>query len=173
MKALKLSSNSDEKKQLKAQCTEMMSDADRIKKTEQWTSPLAPPPTRSKYEHIGHWAAEVAVSSGSDTAVQDGTTQSTLSRHESSSTVAFGERTRAASGISSTCFLVHHLFNPQAPFLQLHPAHKLSSNLQHCLLMFWKFFSQSIDQGHRLMYRSKNIQVPKLPTKLRISSMGS
>jgi len=107
MKALKLSSNSDERKQLKAQCSEVMSDADRIKKTESWISSHAPPPTRSQNEHIGHRAAEVAVSSGSSTAVKDSTAQPTLSRHESSSsTMAFDDHARAASGNSSTCFIV-------------------------------------------------------------------
>ncbi|KAL7775377.1 hypothetical protein CFE70_009220 [Pyrenophora teres f. teres 0-1] len=96
MKALKLSSNSDERKQLKAQCSDVMSDADRIKKSEQWKPPHAPPPN-SRNERIGHWAAEVAVSAASTDAGRDGTIPSNLSRHDSSSTIAFGDRTRAAS----------------------------------------------------------------------------
>ncbi|KAE8827491.1 hypothetical protein PTNB85_08844 [Pyrenophora teres f. teres] len=98
MKALKLSSNSDERKQLKAQCSDVMSDADRIKKSKQWKPPHAPPPN-SRNERIGHWAAEVAVSAASTDAGRDGTIPSNLSRHDSSSTIAFGDRTRAASAL--------------------------------------------------------------------------
>ncbi|RMZ70252.1 cysteine protease [Pyrenophora seminiperda CCB06] len=92
MKAFKLSSNSDERKQLKTKCSEIMSEADRIKKTKQWTPLFALPPTRVNNECIGHGAAEIATSSTSIAAVESGTAfvQPTGPFHTtSSSTPAF------------------------------------------------------------------------------------
>ncbi|KAJ4384556.1 cysteine protease [Didymella sp. IMI 355093] len=42
MKALKLSSRADEKKQLKARCGALMDAADRIKNSEEWTPSVDP-----------------------------------------------------------------------------------------------------------------------------------
>ncbi|KAI2475672.1 Cysteine proteinase [Pyrenophora tritici-repentis] len=80
MKAMKLSSNSNERTQLHAQCIEAMNDADSIKKNEQWTPPNAPPPS-SQNERISHWAAEVTV--------HDSSTPSNWSRHDSPSSTAY------------------------------------------------------------------------------------
>ena len=55
MKAIKLSSSPEEKKQLKAECHEIMDVAGRIKNDPDWR------PQRTKHEQIGQWAAEVAV----------------------------------------------------------------------------------------------------------------
>jgi calpain-7 len=62
MKAIKLSSSPDEKKQFKAQCHEIMDVATRIKNHPDWRPEGgAPQPARTKHEQIGQWAAEVAV----------------------------------------------------------------------------------------------------------------
>lgn len=61
MKALKLSSHPDDKKQLKAQCGVLMDVADRIKKSSDWT-PLVRQSATNSDAQIGQWAANVDVS---------------------------------------------------------------------------------------------------------------
>ncbi len=61
MKALKLSSNPDEKKDLKAQCGVLMDVADRIKKSNDWT-PLKRQPETSNTAQIGQRVADVDAS---------------------------------------------------------------------------------------------------------------
>lgn len=100
MKALKLSSNLDERKQLKAQCGDMMNIADRIKKSTEWTPWAEQQPTSNKAERIDHWAAEVAVSANSVTPVEDVTPQKSSSRHGLSSTPATIEGVRVTSDSS-------------------------------------------------------------------------
>jgi len=86
MKALKLSSNPDEKKQIKAQCGEMMNVADRIKSTETWTPLVAPQSSSSRDERVGQWAAQFARSATPGTVFEDSTTRSDTSRCDISST---------------------------------------------------------------------------------------
>jgi calpain-7 len=82
MKAMKLSSDPDEKRRLKSQCAEFLDMAERIKRTGEWASLVNPstvnPSTASpstvnpstvnpstendKHEQIGQWVADVAVS---------------------------------------------------------------------------------------------------------------
>lgn len=62
MKALKLSSDPDEKKHLKSQCGILMDVADRIKTSSDWT-PFAERPKTTKDMQIGQWAANIEVSS--------------------------------------------------------------------------------------------------------------
>jgi calpain-7 len=85
MKALKLSSDQDERKLLKAQCGEIMNVADRIKKTVTWTPPANSQQTDTKNNHTGQWAAQVAVTANPASAFEDATTQSNSSRHGFSS----------------------------------------------------------------------------------------
>jgi calpain-7 len=56
MKALKLSSRADEKKQLKARCGALMDAADRIKNSEEWTPSVDP---NTKEARILRWAANI------------------------------------------------------------------------------------------------------------------
>jgi calpain-7 len=110
MKALKLSSTPDEKKQLKAQCGEIMNVADRIKNTETWEPQVKPRPASSKSEQIGQWAAEVAVTADAVDAFEDLTSQSSSSRYGLSSTtapVAYVHETIGKSSASSISALVH------------------------------------------------------------------
>jgi calpain-7 len=62
IKALKLSSNPDEKKALKAQFTTVADAADRIKTTKVWSPPPQPqaPRQRTKSDMIGQWAVDVS-----------------------------------------------------------------------------------------------------------------
>jgi hypothetical protein len=101
MKAMRLSSNTDEKKQLKAQCGEIMNVADRIKNTEAWKPSVALQPTNSRDEQIGQWAAEVAVDADSIATFQDMTSESGSSHYGLSSTLVPVENTRTTSGKSS------------------------------------------------------------------------
>jgi calpain-7 len=56
MKALKLSSNVDEKKELKARCGALIDTADRIKNSDEWTPSVDP---NTKEAQIGRWAASI------------------------------------------------------------------------------------------------------------------
>jgi calpain-7 len=95
MKALKLSSEPDEKKQLKAQCSEFMDIADRIKNAKDWAALIrqlpegtkSEPPKRTKHEQIGKWAAEVAGSTNPTNKFEDTASQSSYSLHGLSSKV--------------------------------------------------------------------------------------
>jgi calpain-7 len=59
VKAIKLSSTVEQKKELKAKCGVIMDTADRIKKSENWT-PLAPPVRQDfKQGEVEQWAANV------------------------------------------------------------------------------------------------------------------
>lgn len=79
IEALKLSSIPEERKQLKAQCGEMMNVADQIKKTETWV-PAKPPSTSSKDTQTGQWAAQGIESAASLSEVGHATTRSSSSR---------------------------------------------------------------------------------------------
>ncbi|USP73177.1 hypothetical protein yc1106_00451 [Curvularia clavata] len=85
IEALKLSSSPDERKQLKAQCGEMMNVADQIKKTETWI-PAKPPSTPSKDAQTGQWAARGIESAASSSEVGHATTRSSSSRPDPSPT---------------------------------------------------------------------------------------
>jgi calpain-7 len=104
MQALKLSSNPQEKKQMKAQCGIIMDVAGRIKNDENWLPSVAPQRTRTKSEQIGQWAADVAVeatiSAPASTVFEDTVSQS--SRVELSSSTAPVDNVSAPSGKLST-----------------------------------------------------------------------
>ena len=103
MKALKLSSSPEEKKDLKSQCGVIMDVADRIKNSKEW-APLAPPKQeRTKNEEIGRWAADVAQSAASAAPYQGASPQPAAALLvDISSTPAVAQNTRAASGNSLT-----------------------------------------------------------------------
>jgi calpain-7 len=101
MKAIKLSSSPDEKKQLKAQFGEYMDVADRIKNTETWEPEVKPRPANSRNEQIGLWAAEVAVTAVPVDAFEGLTSQSSSSRYGFSSTTAPVDHDHATIGKSS------------------------------------------------------------------------
>jgi calpain-7 len=110
MQALKLSSNPQEKKQIKAQCGIIMDVAGRIKNDENWIPSVAPQRTRTKSEQIGQWAADVAVeatnSAPASTVHEDITSQS--SRVELSSSTAPVDNVSAPSGKLSTSSFSFH-----------------------------------------------------------------
>ncbi|KAF2827642.1 cysteine proteinase [Ophiobolus disseminans] len=101
MKALRLSSDPKEKKQLKAQCGDIMTVAGRIKNDTDWKPSVDPPQARTKNEQIGQWAAQV-VSSQSATVSEYTASQSTVSHHDLSSTTAPVDNVSAPSGKYST-----------------------------------------------------------------------
>lgn len=82
MKALKLSSSPEERKQLKAQCGEIMNVADHIKKTDTWI-PAKPPSAGSTDERTGQWVAQVAATTASSSGVRDTTTPDPSHQHDS------------------------------------------------------------------------------------------
>jgi calpain-7 len=95
MKAMKLSSDPDEKRRLKSQCAEFLDMAERIKRTGEWASLVNPstvnPSTASpstvnlstendKHEQIGQWVADVAVSADLTHTFRDTASHSSASR---------------------------------------------------------------------------------------------
>jgi calpain-7 len=97
MKALKLTSDPNEKKELKAQCGEAMDVAGRIKNDTKWKPSVEPPQARTRNERIDQWATEV-VSAQSSTGLEDIVSQSSLSRHGLASTTAPVDDASAPSG---------------------------------------------------------------------------
>jgi len=97
MKALKLSSDPNEKKQLKAQCGDIMNVAGRIKNDTDWKPSVERRQIRTKNEQIGQWAAEV-VSAQSSAGFEETASQSSLSRHGLSSTTAPVDNVSVPSG---------------------------------------------------------------------------
>ncbi|KAH7085386.1 hypothetical protein BKA63DRAFT_16658 [Paraphoma chrysanthemicola] len=87
MKALKLTADATEKKQLKAQCGEIMNVAGRIKDDANWTPLGESHQASTKHERIGQWAAQVD-SAQASASFEDTVSQSSLSRHGLSSTTA-------------------------------------------------------------------------------------
>lgn len=134
MKALKLTSNPDEKKQLKAQCGDMMNVADRIKNTETWTPPIAPQLSGARDERVGQWAAQVAGTATPGTAFEDSTTRSETSQYGLSSTTGPVDG-QAASGKSSasslSAFVCQSSLPSTVPFIR-QDAHQSAMPLVNC-----------------------------------------
>ncbi|KAF2129911.1 cysteine proteinase [Dothidotthia symphoricarpi CBS 119687] len=101
MKALKLSSSVEEKKQLKAQCAVIMDVADRIKNAKEWTPLTKRQPEKTKHEQIGQWAVNVANTAQSAVTSEDATSQSNSSYRGLSSTTLPVEHVFEVSGKSS------------------------------------------------------------------------
>jgi calpain-7 len=105
MKALKLSSDPNEKKQLKAQCGAIMDAAGRIKNDANWKPTVGPRQARTRNEQIDQWAAEV-VSAQSPAAVPEDTASHTsLSRLGEASTTASVDNVIVPSGKISTSLI--------------------------------------------------------------------
>ncbi|KAH9862133.1 hypothetical protein IAQ61_010336 [Plenodomus lingam] len=100
MKALKLSSNPDERRELKAQCGEIMTVADHIKKSPNWTPSAQQQPKSVKNTRIDQWAKDVAGTGGSATTFEDDISQSSSSRHGLSSATAPVGNVGASTGSS-------------------------------------------------------------------------
>lgn len=97
MKALKLSSNAEEKKQLKTQCGVLMDVADRIKMSKDW-SPLAQQqPENNMTAQIDQWAANVDVSASPGPAYEGTSSLQSLSPFSTSPSAA-PANTRSVSG---------------------------------------------------------------------------
>jgi len=109
MEAIQLSSNPDERKELKAQCSEMLTRADRIKADETWTPLVKPQPSSSRDERVGQWAKEVAGTATPGTSFEDSTTRSNTSRWALSSTTGpiDGPAASGKSSASSFSAFVH------------------------------------------------------------------
>ncbi|KAJ4365697.1 cysteine protease [Neocucurbitaria cava] len=121
MKALKLSSNPDEKKQLKEQCGDIMNVANHIKNSPDWTAAAKQQPATNQNERIGQWAAEVAVNAEHETDPGDVASRSSSSRYGLSSTTTPVENVRATSGkssVSSVPALVQSGGSPDATYAQ-------------------------------------------------------
>ncbi|KAJ4984518.1 PALB protein [Stagonosporopsis vannaccii] len=109
MKALKLSSNPEEKKQLKAQCGVLMDVADRIKSSSNWT-PLIEQHNTTQNAHIGQWAAHADMSGTPSLACEE-TASLANSPVYSSNQTAPSVNTQSTSGNSPFSFPLHSLFD--------------------------------------------------------------
>jgi calpain-7 len=105
MSALKLSSNPNEKKQLKAQCSDIMTTAGRIKNDANWKPAVEPQGRMSQRLNINQWAAEVVSAQSTTTGYEDNASDSNVSRHGLSSTTAPVDYVSVSSGKPSTSFL--------------------------------------------------------------------
>ena len=65
MKAMRLSQDPSERKELKSQCAVIMDTADRIKKDDNWQPSLGQSQTSPKNNKIGQWATDVALTTRS------------------------------------------------------------------------------------------------------------
>ena len=90
MKALKLSSSSDEKRQLKSQCGVLMDVADRIKKSTNWTPLSKEQPESTKSAQIGQWAANVSALTSSASAYKETASPGTPTTYSVSQSVVPG-----------------------------------------------------------------------------------
>jgi calpain-7 len=87
MKAVKLSSSSDEKRQLKSQCGVLMDVADRIKKSTNWAPLSKEQPQSTKSAQIGQWAADVSALTRSASAHKETASSSTPTTYSDSQSV--------------------------------------------------------------------------------------
>jgi calpain-7 len=101
MKALKLSSDPNEKKLLKAQCSDIMTTAGRIKSDTNWKPTAESLSLRPGKVDISQWAAEVVSAQSTSAGLEDITSQSSLSRHGLSSTTAPVDNVSIPSGKTS------------------------------------------------------------------------
>lgn len=139
MKALKLTSDPNEKKQLKAQCGEAMNVAGRIKNDTNWKPSVEPPQARTRNERIDQWATEV-VSAQSSTGLEDIISQSSLLRRGLSSTIAPVDDTSALSGqysASSVSFggRNEYAHNSERRQQSVQPAHELLIDIAEAPLL--------------------------------------
>jgi calpain-7 len=105
MSAMKLSSDPNEKKQLKQQCSDIMTTAGIIKNDANW-KPLVNAQARTPQKlDINQWAAEVVSSQSTTTGFGDNASQSSLSHHGLSSITAPVENTSGLSGKTSVSSL--------------------------------------------------------------------
>jgi calpain-7 len=90
MKAMKLSSDPNEKKQLKSQCSDIMNTAGRIKNDTDWRSAVDSQQARVQTQkvNISQWAAEVVSAQPTPVDFGNNVSQSSLSRHGLSSMTA-------------------------------------------------------------------------------------
>jgi calpain-7 len=98
MSALKLCSDPNEKKQLKAQCSDMMTTAGRIKNDASWKPAVKAQGRTSQKLDINQWAAEVISSLSTTTGFEDSASQSSISHHGLSSTTGPVANASALSG---------------------------------------------------------------------------
>jgi calpain-7 len=87
MKAVKLSSSSDEKRQLKSQCGVLMDVADRIKKSTNWAPLTKEQPQSTKSTQIGQWAANVSALASSASAYEETASSGTSTTNSVSQSV--------------------------------------------------------------------------------------
>jgi calpain-7 len=120
MSALKLSSDPNEKKQLKAQCSDIMTAAGRIKNDANWKPAVEPQGRKTQRLDINQWAAEVVSAQSTTAGFEDHASESSVSRHALSSTTAPVDNVSVPSGKHSTSSL---LFNGQTGCEQEPDAH--------------------------------------------------
>jgi calpain-7 len=98
MSALKLSSDPHEKKQLKAQCSDIMTAAGRIKNDANWKPAVEPQERTPQRLDINQWAAEVTSARSPIAGHEDNASESNVSRHGLSSTTAPVDNVSVSSG---------------------------------------------------------------------------
>jgi calpain-7 len=101
MKAMKLSLDPNEKKLLKAQCSDIMTTAGRIKSDPNWKPTAETLSLRPGKVDISQWQAEIISVQSNSTGLEDTTSQSNLSRHGLSPTTASDDNVNISSGKTS------------------------------------------------------------------------
>jgi hypothetical protein len=101
MGAMKLSSDPQEKKRLKAQCSDIMTAAGRIKSDANWTPLVEPPQAQAHRMNIDRWAEEVVSAQSTNIDHEDSTSLSSFSRPGVASTIAPVHDVSVSSGTTS------------------------------------------------------------------------
>jgi calpain-7 len=101
MSALKLSSDPNEKRHLKAQCSDIMTAAGRIKNDANWKPTVKTAHTTSQRVDVGQWVTEIASVESTTPGSADTASQSSLSRQGLSSTTGPVSNASGSSGKDS------------------------------------------------------------------------
>jgi calpain-7 len=101
MSALKLSSDPNEKRQLKAQCSDIMTAAGRIKNDVNWRPTVETAHTTSQRVNVSQWVTEIASVESTTPGFADTASQSSLSRRGLSSTTGPVSNASGPSGKNS------------------------------------------------------------------------
>jgi calpain-7 len=108
MSAMKLSSDPNEKKQLKQQCSDIMTTAGNIKNDANW-KPLVNAQARTPQNlDINQWAADVVSSQSTTAGFEDSASHSSLSHHGLSSITASVKNASGPSGKPTNSSLYMH-----------------------------------------------------------------
>ncbi|KAF1920465.1 hypothetical protein BDU57DRAFT_437660 [Ampelomyces quisqualis] len=121
MSAMKLCSDPKEKKHLKAQCSDIMTAAGRIKSDANWRPLVEPPQAQAHRLNIGRWAEEVISAQSANTEHEDSISLSSFSRAGLTSTTAPVDHVSLPSGATPTSSVSG---NKRSESVQGRPSHQ-------------------------------------------------